>query len=178
MQTTWKSFSSLDEAISGTRGNTQLSFGLVRENLFVGESVEWAATAAMNDFGDWQDGSVVLTDQRIFAAYADPSLQQTYGNMVERVPAPRISEYQGGGDLATFAIEGLPIQSIALDPQHLDQLRELLSATDAPQMGNAVFGAVSEDPVEILSKLKKMLDAELISQEEYDAKKAEVLSRM
>lgn len=36
----------------------------------------------------------------------------------------------------------------------------------------------NEDPIEILGKLKKMLDAGLIEQAEYDAKKAEVLSRM
>lgn len=36
----------------------------------------------------------------------------------------------------------------------------------------------AEDPMEILGKLKKMLDAGLIEQAEYDAKKAEVLSRM
>ena len=36
----------------------------------------------------------------------------------------------------------------------------------------------AEDPVETLGKLKKMLDAGLISQSEYDAKKAEILSRM
>ncbi len=36
----------------------------------------------------------------------------------------------------------------------------------------------NEDPIETLSKLKKMLDAGLIEQAEYDAKKAEILSRM
>lgn len=35
-----------------------------------------------------------------------------------------------------------------------------------------------DDPVEVLTKLKKMLDAGLIEQAEYDAKKAEILSRM
>jgi membrane protease subunit (stomatin/prohibitin family) len=35
-----------------------------------------------------------------------------------------------------------------------------------------------EDPVEALSKLKKLLDAGLIEQVEYDAKKAEILSRI
>jgi len=38
--------------------------------------------------------------------------------------------------------------------------------------------APSEDPMETLGKLKKMLDAGLIEQSEYDAKKAEILSRM
>lgn len=36
----------------------------------------------------------------------------------------------------------------------------------------------SEDPMEVLSKLKKLLDAGLIEQSEYDAKKREILSRM
>lgn len=35
-----------------------------------------------------------------------------------------------------------------------------------------------EDPIAVLGKLKKMLDAGLIEQSEYDAKKAEILSRM
>ncbi|MDH7464604.1 PH domain-containing protein [Chitinophagaceae bacterium 26-R-25] len=35
-----------------------------------------------------------------------------------------------------------------------------------------------DDPVAVLQKLKTLLDNQLISQEEYDAKKAEVLSRM
>lgn len=38
--------------------------------------------------------------------------------------------------------------------------------------------SLDEDPMETLGKLKKMLDAGLIEQAEYDAKKAEVLSRM
>lgn len=46
--------------------------------------------------------------------------------------------------------------------------------TGAPQSGTQS----SEDPMETLGKLKKMLDAGLIEQSEYDAKKAEVLSRM
>ncbi len=39
-------------------------------------------------------------------------------------------------------------------------------------------GAQAEDPMETLAKLKKMLDAGLIEQAEYDAKKADILSRM
>lgn len=38
--------------------------------------------------------------------------------------------------------------------------------------------ASPEDPMEVLGKLKKLLDAGLIEQAEYDAKKAEILSRM
>lgn len=45
----------------------------------------------------------------------------------------------------------------------------------APQSGTS---GAAEDPMETLGKLKKMLDAGLIEQAEYDAKKAEILSRM
>lgn len=37
---------------------------------------------------------------------------------------------------------------------------------------------IKEDPVKVLEKLKKMLDVGLIEQAEYDAKKADILSRM
>lgn len=55
-----------------------------------------------------------------------------------------------------FAPKGQPVQQAA--PQ-------------APQ-------ASAEDPFETLSKLKRMLDAGLISQQQYDTKVAEVMSRM
>lgn len=50
------------------------------------------------------------------------------------------------------------------------------------QNGNVMQSApaanAAADPMEVLSKLKKMLDAGLIEQAEYDAKKAEILSKM
>lgn len=39
-------------------------------------------------------------------------------------------------------------------------------------------GSTGEDPMETLGKLKKLLDAGLIEQSEYDAKKTEILSRL
>lgn len=45
--------------------------------------------------------------------------------------------------------------------------------------GQAASSApVQEDPVAVLSKLKRLLDADLITQAEYDAKKREIMSRM
>lgn len=41
-----------------------------------------------------------------------------------------------------------------------------------------IAGPTTEDPMAILGKLKSMLDAGLIQQQEYDAKKAEILGRM
>lgn len=178
MQSTWKVFGSLEEAISQTRGNTQLSIGLVKENLYVGEGVEWLATAAVNDFGDWQDGCVVVTDQRVFVAYADPTLNQIYGNMVSRAPVPRISQFQGGGNLATFAIDGLPYQALALMPEHFSALKTMLEETDMSSRMGQMPQAPSEDPTAALAKAKELLDAGLISQDEFDAKKKEILDRL
>lgn len=50
-----------------------------------------------------------------------------------------------------------------------------------PTQGNnpqTTPNASQDDPMEVLGKLKRMLDAGLIEQSEYDAKKAEILSRM
>jgi len=41
-----------------------------------------------------------------------------------------------------------------------------------------VFARTSEDPADKLTKLKEMRDSGLITQEEYDTKKAEILNRM
>ena len=44
--------------------------------------------------------------------------------------------------------------------------------------GASAAASSQEDPIEVLSKLKKMLDAGLIEQEEYNSKKSEILARM
>lgn len=46
------------------------------------------------------------------------------------------------------------------------------------QQSDVGGGSASEDPTESLRKLKKLLDAGLIEQSEFDAKKAEILSRL
>lgn len=48
----------------------------------------------------------------------------------------------------------------------------------AATAASAPSTSTSEDPVQVLGKLKQLLDAGLIEQSEYDAKKAEILSRM
>ena len=51
-------------------------------------------------------------------------------------------------------------------------------AAPPPVQPAAPVQAPQEDPMEVLGKLKKMLDAGFITQAEYDAKKNEILSRM
>jgi len=52
------------------------------------------------------------------------------------------------------------------------------SNAQANSVQQAESNTPAEDPIEILGKLKKMLEAGLIEQSEYDAKKREILSRM
>ena len=50
---------------------------------------------------------------------------------------------------------------------------------DGMQGGAGQMAAVpAADPVEVLGKLKRLLDAGLIEQEEYDAKKREILANL
>jgi len=46
------------------------------------------------------------------------------------------------------------------------------------QQAPGLTGSAKEDPLQVLTKLKQLLDAGLITQTEYDSKKTEVLSRM
>lgn len=56
---------------------------------------------------------------------------------------------------------------------------QMFNSNNVPTMQNSVQNnSTNDDPMEKLSKLKKMLDAGLIEQSEYDAKKAEILSSM
>ena len=57
------------------------------------------------------------------------------------------------------------------DAMNPNQIEEDASPTESAK-------TIEEDPIEILTKLKKMLDMELISQAQYDSKVQEVLGRM
>lgn len=52
------------------------------------------------------------------------------------------------------------------------------SAMAPPMPPAAVAAPAAEDPMQVLGKLKQLLDAGLISQGEFDAKKADVLARL
>lgn len=67
------------------------------------------------------------------------------------------------------------LQQTAQPSQPIPSGRFTPKGSGTPQ--SSIQGSV-EDPMETLGKLKKMLDAGLLEQSEYDAKKAEVLGRM
>ena len=58
---------------------------------------------------------------------------------------------------------------------------QMFNPNNVPNMSGTQLqtnSANNDDPMEKLSKLKKMLDAGLIEKVEYDAKKSEILSSM
>lgn len=89
-----------------------------------------------------------------------------FGNMANQMFAP-----MGGQSQQQQPIQPQPSQSPAS--------RFAPKMQSAPQQAAPTSNSTStDDPMEVLGKLKKMLDAGLIEQSEYDAKKNEILSRM
>ena len=58
------------------------------------------------------------------------------------------------------------------------QLMQPMKQQNSGEAQQTQMAPKEEDPMETLTKLKKMLDAGLIEQSEYDAKKTEILGRM
>lgn len=89
-----------------------------------------------------------------------------FGNMANQMFAP-----MGG--------QNQQQQSVQPQPQQSPASRFAPKMQSVPQQATpASSSASADDPMEVLGKLKKMLDAGLIEQSEYDAKKNEILSRM
>lgn len=84
-----------------------------------------------------------------------------------------LANNQGAGALGTMgAGVGMGMSAGSAFGEMAGQLFE------PPHASGAAPQKAAEDPVETLSKLKRMLDAGLIEKSEYDAKKAEILRRM
>ena len=80
-----------------------------------------------------------------------------------------------------FAPMSQPTQPAAPAPQAPPVSPGMASGRFTPKSAGAekpADASPAEDPVETLGKLKRLLDAGLIEQAEYDAKKAEILNRM
>lgn len=89
-----------------------------------------------------------------------------FGNMANQMFAPMGGQSQ----------QQQPVQP---QPQQSPASRFAPKMQSAPQQAAPTSNSTStDDPMVVLGKLKKMLDAGLIEQSEYDAKKNEILSRM
>jgi hypothetical protein len=75
-----------------------------------------------------------------------------------------------GGDMA-YVMEGM-------QATYGNVANDAMKAAQAQQAGAGASGVTGDDPVDKLSKLTQMRDAGLITPEEFETKKAEILSEM
>lgn len=120
-----------------------------------------------------------VADKEVMAVLGDEWGRQQAANILTN-----LSVNQGaGGVAAAGAGMGMGIGAAGAFGSMTQQMFAPMGNGHSQQQassGNetAATSSTGQDPMEVLGKLKKMLDAGLIEQSEYDAKKAEVLARM
>ena len=134
-----------------------------------------------------QRGLLVLTDQRLFFIW-----QGMIRHTCESIPLDLMTSVAVGRGLMFSRIKTQGAQSLEevgqidkVDAHELaEELRSLISRRGAQRPTAPVAGipqlavSASTDPVEALQKIKEMLDLGLITQDDYDRKKRELLGRM
>lgn len=186
MQSTWEQFPDLRGAVLRTRGNTAAAVQLVKQNLYVGEEVSLVVTCSIAELGAWNDGCLAVTNQRLFFAYTTVSTQSTYGSTIPLPPAPEFRELQGQvpvGGVRTFEIGRVPSHTVALTTAQYEALATAIDSVGYGEMSDSEAASGSApagpaDPTDSLATAKRLLDLGLISQDEYDAKKQEILDRL
>ena len=126
------------------------------------------------------DEAVAAKTKKMLNAQADRYTMDTLGNQWAAQQSfnvmNKMAENQGGGgDGSNMASMGMGLgMGMASGMAFGNMAQQAFSPTQQP-MGAAT---PTEDPVETLTKLKKLLEAGLIDQAEFDAKKADILRRM
>ena len=94
--------------------------------------------------------------------------QQTFNPMQQQMQQPMMQQQMMQQPMMQQQMMQQPMMQQPMQQQMQQPMQQPMQQQAAP----------AQDPMEVLAKLKKMLDAGLIEQAEYDAKKAEVLSQM
>jgi hypothetical protein len=150
------------------------------EHLHEGERVEYIA---QGKYGDNQ-GIVVMTDSRLLFVFHGFTRQ-----VVEDFPYRSISSVQNKagmllGELKVFASGNQAVISELQKPDLkylVDALRQRLGATPAaatPAPAAAPAPPAAPDVMDQLRRLGELRDAGVLTQQEFDAKKAELLARL
>jgi hypothetical protein len=187
MQTTWKVFSDLREAQRGTRGATGAALRVIAENMLIDERLSWLATADVYAFGVQVDGIVALSGQRAYVGMCDGTDALAY--WVDRAGVNTIQQVRGNTPhLSTFSLSTMPeVTAIQLTPSSFEYFREAIESWQVtseriPVQANAPLeltkAPVPDSATELLLQLKRLLDAGVLSEGEFEAKKAEVLARL
>jgi len=131
------------------------------------------------------DEAVAAKTKKMLNAQADRYTMDTLGNQWAAQQSfdvmNKMAENQGGGGVAGVGV-GLGM-GMAGGMAFGNMAQQAFAPTQQPYAQTPVQAsqqpaASAEDPMEALIKLKKLLEAGLIEQAEYDAKKAEILSRL
>ena len=147
----------------------------------LGESEE-VLTLARGEY-DGKQGLVVVTDLRVL--FTDQGMMRC---RLEDFPYDKISSVQTetkmmSGKLTLFAsgnrAEHKSVQPKARVPEIGDYIRGCIGSKAASAESAPVsIGAAVDDPIEQLKKRGELRDAGTVSQEEFDANKAELLARL
>ena len=155
-------YDAIDESQIAAIGKANLARGDRSYMDIMGE--DWGRQQAANILGDLARnpgaGGVGAMGTGMGMGMAAGSV---FGNMANQMFEPMHKQQQPTNNAAYQA----PVQNSRFAPKN-----NTAAADPSGSQGT------SEDPIEVLGKLKKMLDAGLIEQAEYDAKKAEILKRM
>lgn len=130
------------------------------------------------------DQSQIASISKVKLAQGDKGVMDVLGNDWGRQQAANIlgdlarNPGTAGDAGAMGAGMGMGVAAGSVFGNMANQMFAPMNQQTTQQLAQPASQSVVEDPMESLSKLKKMLDAGLIEQSEYDAKKAEILSRM
>ena len=127
-------------------------------------------------------GLLVLTDRRLLFLKDGIMSKTTEDFPMEKISSVQWSSGIGLGTLTVFASGNkAEIKNMHKDngKQIADTIRERLTSTTAHSPMREVTGATPQpDTYEQLAKLGQLRDAGVLTTEEFDTKKAELLSRM
>jgi hypothetical protein len=173
--------------IAAAKNKMRVKFGAGREikrltrHLWEGETVE-QMTTGMYGKGN---GLVVVTDRRLLFVHEGVMSQTS-----EDFPMDKVSsvQWQAGmmtGEIVIFASGNKSeIKMVNKDDgkEIVDRIRHRISAPSHAASSDAAPAAASNpppaDPMEQIKKLGELRDAGLLTQEEFDSKKADLLNRM
>lgn len=177
----------LREDIAAAKNKMRVKFGAGREikrlesYLWDGETVQRMTTGTYGK----GTGLVVLTDRRLLFVQDGVMSKTTEDFPMDKVSSVQWTSGMLTGDIVIFASGNKSeIKTVNKDDgkEIVDLIRHRLSAPPqsppaAPQAA-APPPAAAADPIEQLKRLGELRDAGIVTDAEFEAKKAELLSRM
>lgn len=177
----------LREDVAAAKGKMRVKFGAGREikrlesYLWEGEAVQRMTTGTYGK----GTGLVVLTDRRLLFVQDGVMSKTTEDFPMDKVSSVQWTSGMLTGDIVIFASGNKSeIKTVNKDDgkEIVDLVRHRLSAPaqPAPTAPEAAAppSAAAPDPIEQLKRLGELRDAGIVTDAEFEAKKAELLSRM